>query len=82
VPGLRPDRVECSSARGTDDLSLRGDRLVDLALVLERVGRIEAATDALHDAVELYERKGSVVSAARARAVIEGLTKRSAIREA
>jgi hypothetical protein len=41
-------------------------QLVDLALVLERVGRIEAATDALHDALELYERKGSVVSTARA----------------
>jgi hypothetical protein len=66
----------------TDDFWLRGERPVDLALVLERVGRIEAATDALHDAVELYERKGSVVSTARACAVIEGLAKRAAIREA
>jgi hypothetical protein len=50
----------------TDEFWLRGDRLVDLALVLERVGRMAAATDALYDAVELYERKGSVVSTARA----------------
>lgn len=64
------------------ELAAWRDRLVDLALVLERVGRIEAATDALHDAVELYERKGSVVSTARACAVIEGLTKRTALREA
>jgi hypothetical protein len=82
VPGLRPDCVECSSAMATDEFWLRGDRLVDLALGLERVGRMEAATDALRDAVALYERKGSVDSTARAGAVIEGLTKRAAIREA
>jgi tetratricopeptide (TPR) repeat protein len=65
------DAVALSKA--SDELSLRGDALVDLAHVLERAGRTERAAQALRDAIALYERKGNAVSAARARAAIERL---------
>jgi tetratricopeptide (TPR) repeat protein len=62
---------EVALSKASDDPSLRGDALVDLAFVLERTGRAEPATHALRDALALYEGKGNVVSAARARAAIE-----------
>jgi class 3 adenylate cyclase/tetratricopeptide (TPR) repeat protein len=66
-------RDAVARSQATDELSLRGEALVELALVLERAGRGDAATDALRGAVELYDRKGNVVSARRARAAIERL---------
>ena len=60
-------------SQATDELALRGDALVDLAVVLERAGRIVRAAEALRDAVVLFEGKGDVVSAARARAATEHL---------
>jgi tetratricopeptide (TPR) repeat protein len=66
----------------TDELSLRGDALVHLALVLERAGRTEQAADALRDAIALYERKGNAVSASRARVTIERLANHAGVTDA
>jgi class 3 adenylate cyclase/tetratricopeptide (TPR) repeat protein len=57
----------------SDDISQRGDALVELAMVLERASRANGAAAALHDAITLYERKGNVVSAARARSSLQRL---------
>jgi Flp pilus assembly protein TadD len=51
-----------------DDLNGHGTTLMDLAAVLEAAGRSEEAADALKEALSLFERKGSVVMADRARA--------------
>lgn len=52
----------------TDMLDLQGDVLLALADVDLAAGRGEAAAQRVADALGLYERKGDVVSAARARA--------------
>ena len=46
---------------------IRGDALLDLAEVLRLGGRAAEADGAARRALELYERKGNRVSAARAR---------------
>lgn len=51
----------------TDLLTHHGDALLDLAEVLQILGRSVEADAAVRQAVALYERKGNVVSAARAR---------------
>jgi tetratricopeptide (TPR) repeat protein len=53
-------------AETTDALSLHGDALMDLAEVLSIGGRTSEAISAVEAALELYERKGNVVSAAHA----------------
>jgi hypothetical protein len=49
---------------------MRADGLVDLAEVLRLIGRTDETTRVLEGAVRLYEQKGDVVSAARARSVL------------
>jgi ATP/maltotriose-dependent transcriptional regulator MalT len=51
----------------TDMLAIHGDTLMNLADVLDAAGRESEAGDAVKGALALYERKGNVVSAARAR---------------
>ena len=51
----------------TDLLTDRGDALLDLAEVLRLGGRATDAEAAARGGLELYERKGNLVSAARAR---------------
>jgi hypothetical protein len=51
----------------SDFLDGQGDAFADLAEVLAAGGRTDEASSALEQAVERYERKGSVVSAGRAR---------------
>jgi tetratricopeptide (TPR) repeat protein len=51
----------------TDMLDIHGDTFLDLADVLDAGGRESEAGDAVKQALALYERKGNVVSAARAR---------------
>jgi ATP/maltotriose-dependent transcriptional regulator MalT len=58
-------------AEGTDAIDLHGDALMDLAEVLRRTGEPEGGAAAVSQALGLYERKGNLVSAARARAAIE-----------
>jgi tetratricopeptide (TPR) repeat protein len=50
-----------------------GDSLFDLAEVLRIAGRREDAADALRKAVEQWDQKGNLVSAAKGRAVLEEL---------
>jgi ATP/maltotriose-dependent transcriptional regulator MalT len=54
-------------ARTLDSPMLTGDTLVDLAEVLVLAGRPSDAVPILNEAAALYERKGAVVSARRAR---------------
>jgi hypothetical protein len=54
-------------AEQTDDLNLTGDALVALGGVLAAEQNPVQASKAYHRAVELYECKGNVTSAARAR---------------
>jgi ATP/maltotriose-dependent transcriptional regulator MalT len=63
--------AEAAARRGvalslsSDDLTLRGDALEALAIVLERSGRPEEATRALSDALAVHARKGNVVAVRR-----------------
>jgi class 3 adenylate cyclase/predicted ATPase len=54
-------------AERTDDLSLRGGVLADLATLHELSGRPEEAKAALEEALALFEQKGNVVMAKRVR---------------
>ena len=54
-------------AQATDMLSLHGDTLLDLAEVLQALGRQQDAGATIGDALRLYEVKGNLVSAERAR---------------
>ncbi len=49
---------------------------MDLAEVLRLADRPDEAADALREAVELYARKGNVVSADRARTLLADLNER------
>ena len=52
---------------------LQADALIDLAEILLGGGRVPEATGAVQDALRLYERKGIVPYAARARALVAEL---------
>ena len=54
-------------AERTDFVTIHGDACVDLAETLELAGRSDEAQEALRRALDLYERKGNLVSAERAR---------------
>ena len=54
-------------AARTDDLSLRGGVLADLAALHELSGRPAEAKAALEQALALYEQKGNIVMAERVR---------------
>jgi tetratricopeptide (TPR) repeat protein len=79
--GERLAREAVSLAEETPDfLLLRGDALLDLAEVLVATGRPTEAVPAIEKALQLYERKGNVVSASAARgrlAQIQGGTESS-----
>jgi class 3 adenylate cyclase/tetratricopeptide (TPR) repeat protein len=51
----------------TDDLNQQGDSFLDLAEVLMLAGRSDESEDARKQATALYEQKGNIVSAERAR---------------
>jgi tetratricopeptide (TPR) repeat protein len=59
--------------RQTEYIDLLGDMLRDLATVRAAAGELDEARDAATAALELYERKGNVASAGRARALIATL---------
>jgi class 3 adenylate cyclase len=54
-------------AERTDFVTIHADACVDLAETLELAGRSDEAAEASHRALDLYERKGNLVSAERAR---------------
>lgn len=55
---------------GTDLISQRADLLLDLAEVLDMAGRRNEARDPRREALALYEKKGNLVGAKRARAAL------------
>jgi DNA-binding SARP family transcriptional activator len=57
-------------AERTEWLNWRGDAFMDLAEVLRRAGRRSEASRAVSRALELYQRKGNIVSAERSRALL------------
>jgi len=59
-------------ARSTDDLDKTGRALMDLSEVLFAAGRPEAAAAAAREAIDVSERKGNLVMAARARELLAG----------
>jgi class 3 adenylate cyclase/tetratricopeptide (TPR) repeat protein len=61
--------VEC--AAGTDFVDLHGNALLVMAEVLRLAGRPKEAAPLVSEAVALFNLKGNLVSAARARAVLE-----------
>jgi predicted ATPase/class 3 adenylate cyclase len=61
-------------AEKTDALDDRGNTLMDLADVLGVVGRGDEAATTVAEALRLYDRKGNVVSAAKAAALLAELT--------
>jgi tetratricopeptide (TPR) repeat protein len=63
-------------AATTDVLDFHGDVLVDLATILHLDRRDVEAVSALEEAIGLYERKGNVVSAAKARGQLDMLRAR------
>ena len=58
---------------GSDDPNSHGNALMDLAEVLGLAGKREEAVAAAKGAAELFAQKGNLVSAARARAVLDEL---------
>ena len=56
--------------RATDALVRQADALVDEAEVLGLLGRGAAARERLHEAIQLFERKGNVVAAGKARSAL------------
>ena len=54
-------------ARRTDDINTQADCLMVLAEVLRAPDRQSEGEAALHEAIELYDRKGNLVAAAKAR---------------
>ena len=60
-------------AWGTEYWNLRAISQEALAEVLRRTGRTNEAADALRKAIDVYEGKGTVVSAAAARKALAGL---------
>ena len=55
----------------TDLLDLRGDVLLELAVVLRSAGRADEARECIQVGIGLYEAKGNVVAVERARAQLE-----------
>jgi tetratricopeptide (TPR) repeat protein len=72
--GGRPGEAEAMArdavalARRTEYPVLQADALVELADVLQSAGRASEASEALGEAISLYEAKGDVVSARRSAA--------------
>jgi tetratricopeptide (TPR) repeat protein len=63
-------REAVALADETDFLVLRADACLDLAEVLKAAARSDEAVVLIERGLELYEQKGNVVSAARARAIL------------
>jgi tetratricopeptide (TPR) repeat protein len=63
-------REAVTLAAASDFIGLHADALLDLAEILRWSGRADEASAAVEEAVRLYERKGNVVSADKARALL------------
>ena len=56
----------------TDSINVRAETLIDLAEVLDAAARTAEASEALRLAVALFEQKGNIVMAGRARDRLDG----------
>ena len=68
-------RSAVALAARTDFLNQHGDALLELAVVLDHGGRTPEVRAAVGEALDLYQRKGNLVNAARARRWMERLTR-------
>jgi tetratricopeptide (TPR) repeat protein len=66
-------RAAVSVIDQSDELKLRGDAWMSLAYVLRKAGRRTEAAKVLRQALELYERKGDVADASKARAELDDI---------
>jgi hypothetical protein len=66
-------RAAVSMIDQTDYIKFRGDVRMSLAYVLRSAGRPEEATTVVREALELYDHKGDVADASRARAELNEL---------
>jgi tetratricopeptide (TPR) repeat protein len=71
--GEKLAREAVTLAEGTDLPSDRGDALLDLAEVLRASARLEEAEAAGRRALSLFERKGNLVGAEKARSLLAEL---------
>jgi tetratricopeptide (TPR) repeat protein len=71
VEAERLARVATNRSEQSDFLNWRGDVLLDLAEVLWTAGKPDEARAAVEDALRLYEQKGNLVSAGRARRLLQ-----------
>jgi tetratricopeptide (TPR) repeat protein len=69
----RLGRAAVEAGRTADCIDMQGDVLMDLSEVLRLAGRPHGAREAAEEALSLYTRKGNIVSASRARAVLAEL---------
>jgi hypothetical protein len=69
--GERLARDAVALSESTDDLNMRGDTLVDLAMVLVAGGDGEGAATAFDAALELYRAKGNIAAEASTRRAME-----------
>ena len=67
-------RAAVSLIDRTDWLKWRGDARMSLAYVLRKAGMPGEATTVLREALRLYERKGDVADASKARAELEDVS--------
>jgi Flp pilus assembly protein TadD len=67
-------RAAVSVIDQTDFIMWRGDARMSLAYVLCKAGRLGEAATVLREALELYERKGDVADASKARAELEDVS--------
>jgi ATP/maltotriose-dependent transcriptional regulator MalT len=63
-------RAAVAAVEATDLLSHRGDAMLDLADVLQHCDLSEGSERAIGEAIALYDLKGNVVAAARARSLL------------
>jgi predicted ATPase/class 3 adenylate cyclase/DNA-binding SARP family transcriptional activator len=71
--GERLAREAVELAAKTDFVNHKGDALIDYAIVLREAGRTEQARAAFAEGLGLYQKKGNVVAAEKARAHLAGL---------
>jgi ATP/maltotriose-dependent transcriptional regulator MalT len=64
-------REAIAFVEASDFLQVHAEALMDLAEILRLAGRLEEAARSLEESVRLYEQKGNVLSAARARALLD-----------
>ena len=70
-------REAVTLAEATDDINFRGDALMALAEVLCLAERPGEAVPVIEEALRLFEQKGNVVSARKARALLGDSQRRS-----